>query len=38
MNAIKAAESAGIEGVIVGKAIYMGTLHLGDALKLARGE
>ena len=38
MLAIKAAESAGIEGVIVGKAIYMGTLHLGDALKLARGE
>jgi phosphoribosylformimino-5-aminoimidazole carboxamide ribotide isomerase len=37
MEAIKAAESAGIEGVIVGKAIYMGNLHLGDALKLARG-
>lgn len=38
MEAIKAAESAGIEGVIVGKAIYMGSLNLGDALKLARGE
>ena len=37
MEAIKAAESAGIEGVIVGKAIYMGSLQLGDALKLARG-
>jgi phosphoribosylformimino-5-aminoimidazole carboxamide ribotide isomerase len=37
MEAIKAAESAGIEGVIVGKAIYMGSLHLKDALKLARG-
>jgi len=38
MKAIKAAESAGIEGVIVGKAIYMGSLNLRDALKLARGE
>ena len=38
MLAIKAAESSGIEGVIVGKAIYMGTLHLRDALRLARGE
>jgi len=38
MLAIKAAQSTGIEGVIVGKAIYMGTLNLGDALKLARGE
>lgn len=38
MKAIKAAESAGIEGVIVGKAIYMGTLQLADALSLARGE
>jgi len=38
MKAIKTAESAGIEGVIVGKAIYMGSLHLKDALKLARGE
>ena len=38
MLAIKAAENAGIEGVIVGKAIYMGTLQLVDALKLARGE
>ena len=38
MEAIKAAETAGIEGVIVGKAIYMGTLQLRDALKLARGE
>lgn len=37
MQAIKAGESAGIEGVIVGKAIYMGSLQLGEALKLARG-
>jgi len=37
IEAIKAAESAGIEGVIVGKAIYMGNLQLGDALKLAQG-
>lgn len=37
IEAIKAAESAGIEGVIVGKAIYMGNLHLKDALKLAQG-
>jgi len=38
MKAIKAAENAGIEGVIVGKAIYMGSLNLTDALKLARRE
>jgi len=38
MKAIKAAENAGVEGVIVGKAIYMGSLNLIDALKLARGE
>lgn len=38
MQAIKAAESAGIEGVIVGKAIYMGSLNLREALNLARGE
>jgi len=38
MQAIKAAESAGIEGVIVGKAIYLGSLNLRDALNLAQGE
>lgn len=38
MKSIKAAENAGIEGVIVGKAIYMGSLNLRDALNLARGE
>lgn len=37
IEAIKAAESSGIEGVIVGKAIYMGNLQLKDALQLARG-
>lgn len=37
IEAIKTAEQAGIEGVIVGKAIYMGSLQLGEALKLARG-
>jgi len=38
IKAIRDAESAGIEGVIVGKAIYLGNVLLGDALKLARGE
>lgn len=38
IKAIKESESAGIEGVIVGKAIYLGNVDLGDALKLARGE
>ena len=38
IKAIKEAESAGIEGVIVGKAIYLGKVLLEDALKLARGE
>jgi len=38
IKAIKESESAGIEGVIVGKAIYLGNVNLGDALKLTRGE
>ncbi|SFL79414.1 1-(5-phosphoribosyl)-5-[(5-phosphoribosylamino)methylideneamino]imidazole-4-carboxamide isomerase [Pelosinus propionicus] len=35
---IKKAASDGIEGVIVGKAIYTGSLKLADALRLLRGE
>lgn len=31
-------ESEGIEGVIVGKSIYMGTLDLTEAVKVAKGE
>jgi len=38
IQGIKAMENSGIEGVIVGKAIYLGTLNLKDALKLAQGE
>lgn len=36
--AVKEAEAAGVEGVIVGKAIYTGKLSLAKALKVARGE
>jgi phosphoribosylformimino-5-aminoimidazole carboxamide ribotide isomerase len=35
---LKAAESAGIEGAIVGKAIYTGALSLPQALRAAKGE
>jgi phosphoribosylformimino-5-aminoimidazole carboxamide ribotide isomerase len=35
--AVKAAEADGIEGVIVGKAIYTGNLTLQEALSAARG-
>jgi phosphoribosylformimino-5-aminoimidazole carboxamide ribotide isomerase len=38
MEAIKQAASDGIEGVIVGKAIYTGSLQLADAIHLLRGE
>ncbi|AJQ28253.1 1-(5-phosphoribosyl)-5-[(5-phosphoribosylamino)methylideneamino]imidazole-4-carboxamide isomerase [Pelosinus fermentans] len=38
IEAIKKAASDGIEGVIVGKAIYTGSLNLADALCLLRGE
>ena len=31
-------EKDGIEGVIVGKAIYTGTLHLSEAIRVAAGE
>lgn len=36
--AVKAAEGAGIEGVIVGKAIYTGSLSLPEAIAAARKE
>jgi phosphoribosylformimino-5-aminoimidazole carboxamide ribotide isomerase len=35
---LKKYEADGIEGVIVGKAIYTGVLSLADAIKAARGE
>lgn len=38
IKAIKEAVSEGIEGVIVGKAIYTGSLCLADALQLLQGE
>lgn len=38
MKAVKQAANDGIEGVIVGKAIYTGTLQLADAIRLLRGE
>ncbi len=38
IQGIKEMETSGIEGVIVGKAIYLGSLNLRDALKLAQGE
>lgn len=38
IEAVKKAASDGIEGVIVGKAIYTGSLNLADALHLLRGE
>jgi len=37
IQGIKDMESSGIEGVIVGKAIYLETLRLADALKIAQG-
>ncbi|MPN58327.1 1-(5-phosphoribosyl)-5-[(5-phosphoribosylamino)methylideneamino] imidazole-4-carboxamide isomerase [bioreactor metagenome] len=36
--AVKAAVDDGVEGVIVGKAIYTGNINLKDAIKVARGE
>ena len=38
IRAVKAATADGVEGVIVGKAIYTGSLLLADALRIARGE
>ncbi|MBC7234216.1 MAG: 1-(5-phosphoribosyl)-5-[(5-phosphoribosylamino)methylideneamino]imidazole-4-carboxamide isomerase [Chloroflexi bacterium] len=36
--ALKAQESAGIEGVIIGMALYRGHIALPDALRVAKGE
>lgn len=36
--ALQSMESGGIEGVIIGKALYTGAISLSDALKAARGE
>lgn len=38
IKAVMQAASDGIEGVIIGKAIYTGSLNLADALQLLRGE
>ena len=37
IQAVKAVEAEGVEGVIVGKAIYTGSLNLREAIDLARG-
>jgi len=37
IQAVKAAEQDGVEGVIVGKAIYTGSLSLQAAIQLAQG-
>ena len=36
--AVRAAEAAGVEGVIIGKALYTGAVSLPAALEAARGE
>jgi phosphoribosylformimino-5-aminoimidazole carboxamide ribotide isomerase len=33
---LKKLESAGVEGVIIGKAIYTGAVDLAEALKIAK--
>lgn len=38
IEALKMQEAVGIEGVIAGKSIYMGTLNLTEAIQVARGE
>ena len=38
IEALKPYEKAGIEGVIVGKSIYMGTLDLAEAIEIAAKE
>lgn len=38
ITALKEAEADGVEGVIIGKAIYTGGVELAAALRLARGE
>jgi len=36
IKALKQQEAVGIEGVIAGKSIYMGTLDLAEAIKIAK--
>ena len=38
IEALKMQEAVGIEGVIAGKSIYMGTLNLAEAIQAARGK
>ncbi|WP_303841157.1 1-(5-phosphoribosyl)-5-[(5-phosphoribosylamino)methylideneamino]imidazole-4-carboxamide isomerase [Selenomonas ruminantium] len=38
IEALKMQEAVGIEGVIAGKSIYMGTLNLTEAIQVARGK
>ena len=37
LKAVKAVENSGVEGVIVGKAIYTGAVDLPAAIKIAQG-
>jgi phosphoribosylformimino-5-aminoimidazole carboxamide ribotide isomerase len=38
LRALKKLEHLGVEGVIIGKSLYAGTVKLEEALKIARGE
>jgi phosphoribosylformimino-5-aminoimidazole carboxamide ribotide isomerase len=38
VRSVKEIENDGIDGVIIGKALYAGTVDLKDALKIAKGE
>jgi phosphoribosylformimino-5-aminoimidazole carboxamide ribotide isomerase len=38
IRALKTLESEGVEGVIVGKAIYTGAVNLPEALAIAKGQ
>ncbi|AEF94589.1 1-(5-phosphoribosyl)-5-((5-phosphoribosylamino)methylideneamino) imidazole-4-carboxamide isomerase [Desulfotomaculum nigrificans CO-1-SRB] len=38
IRAVKALEADGVEGAIMGKALYAGTVKLAEALAIARGE
>ncbi|MGB9802315.1 1-(5-phosphoribosyl)-5-[(5-phosphoribosylamino)methylideneamino]imidazole-4-carboxamide isomerase [Desulfofundulus sp.] len=38
LQALKAMEPLGVEAVIIGKALYAGTINLRDALEIARAE
>ena len=35
---LKEVEASGVEGVIIGQALYSGALDLRDAMEIARGE